>query len=402
MRVVILARRLPFPNGMAASNRVQLLARALAEQAVRVEVWSLMHTERPPAVENPRSKGSYRGVAFEYLCGSSTRPETFIGRRAVAVRAWLAAVLRLVELRRDTSVGCVYLWFTVQRWTWGRLLMLQLLRGLSLPVVVELNERPWSLRSRRSLLERLVSPLSGARGVIAISSLLSTWAADESRRRGLSTEVLEVPILVDLAEQAPGRISPDDPPNVLFAASPGYREATRFILDAMRTVWEDHPESRLVISGTRPGDAQWLAGELQDPRVRLTGRVSRAELLELYSRANALLAPLFDDTRSKARFPTKIGEYLASGRPIVTNAVGEIVRYFEDGRSAFVSAPGDPVAFGRKICEALADADKANEVGTAGRRVAESNFDYRLHAAKLLAFMRTVALVGQDGRKAAA
>ena len=58
--------------------------------------------------------------------------------------------------------------------------------------------------------------------------------------------------------------------------------------------------------------------------------------------AHGLLIPLFDDVRSTARFPTKIGEYLASGRPIVTTAVGEMPRYFEDGVTAFISAPDDP------------------------------------------------------------
>lgn len=397
LRVVILAPRLPYPNGMAASNRVQLLARALAEQTARVEVWSMMHTERPPTIENERAKGSYRGVAFEYLCGSSTRPETFSQRRMAAVRAWLVTVLRVLEFRRSTSVGCVYLWFTIQRWTWTRLFMLQLLRGLSVPVVIELNERPWSLRARRGLLERVVSPLYGAKGVIAISSLLGTWAGDEASRRGLRTEVLEVPILVDLAEQTPDRSSPDDTLNVLFAASPGYREATTFILDAMQTVWAKHPDCRLVITGTRPGDADWLSNDLRDPRVRLSGRVPRRELLELYSHATALLVPLFDDTKSRARFPTKIGEYLASGRPIVTTEVGEIPRYFQDGISAFMCSPDEPAAFGGKICEVLADAGRANEVGAAGRRVAESNFDYRLHAEELHAFMSRIGRVGRDG-----
>ena len=290
-------------------------------------------------------------------------------------------------------MGCVYLWLTGQHWTWARAVLLQLMRWLSVPVVVELNERPWALRGDRTLLERFVSPLSGARGVVAISSLLSAWAAQEASHERLGTKVLEVPILVDVAEQTPGIPSPHNTPNVLFAASPGYRAATRFIFDAMETVWADYPDCRLLITGTRPGDADWLVDYRQDPRVRLTGRVPRHELLELYSRANALLVPLFDDTRSRARFPTKIGEYLASGRPIVTNTVGEIPRYFEDGGSGFLCAPGDPVAFGRKICEALADPGRANSVGAAGRRLAESTFDYHLYGVRLLAFMHEIAVL---------
>jgi len=48
----------------------------------------------------------------------------------------------------------------------------------------------------------------------------------------------------------------------------------------------------------------------------MAGFVPRPELLRLYRQSSLLLAPLFDDVRSEARFPTKIAEYLGSGRPV--------------------------------------------------------------------------------------
>ena len=111
-------------------------------------------------------------------------------------------------------------------------------------------------------------------------------------------------------------------------------------------------------------------------RVDLVGYLSRAELLALYERAHALLIPLFDDQRSRARFPTKIGEYLAAARPVVTNSVGEIPRYFTDGVDAIVCPPGDPVAFGRAIADLLSDPARAALIGRRGRRVAETRFHY--------------------------
>jgi glycosyltransferase involved in cell wall biosynthesis len=121
----------------------------------------------------------------------------------------------------------------------------------------------------------------------------------------------------------------------------------------------------------------------QDDRVRVPGYVPRNELFALYGEASALLIPLFADVRSTARFPTKIGEYLASARPVVTTAVGEASRYFHDGVNGFVCGPGDAEAYGDKIVEALQDPARAAQIGREGRRLAETAFDYRQYSRTL-------------------
>ena len=111
--------------------------------------------------------------------------------------------------------------------------------------------------------------------------------------------------------------------------------------------------------------------------------------------AAALLAPLHDEHRSRARFPTKIGEYLSAARPVVTTNIGEIGRYLRDGETAFVSPSDDVEAFAAKMLEALQDPARSAIIGAEGRRVAEEAFDYRLHGLRLLAFFERLA--GQSG-----
>ena len=114
-------------------------------------------------------------------------------------------------------------------------------------------------------------------------------------------------------------------------------------------------------------------------RVDLVGYLSRPELLDLYARAHALLIPLFDDQRSRARFPTKIGEYLAAARPVVTNAVGEIPLYFTDGVDAVVCRPTIPSLSDARSRTAVAIPLARRLIGRRGRRVAETRFHYALY-----------------------
>lgn len=394
--VVLLAAWLRFPRGMAATNRARLLARAMSESGLHVRVLCLQAGERPPHVENTEVRGVYRGIPFEFAAGTTVRHSSFAVRRLIEARGWVAGAARLLQLRRRGQLDVVYLWFTSQRLELRRLAYLALLRCLRVPVVIELNERPWPLRDGRSPAEERRSPLWGVAGAVSISRLLGDWARREADRRRRPFEVMDVPIVVDVDEQSP-RPYPDGGPVVVFAGAPEYDEAIRFILAAMRRVWREVPGCRLVVTGANPADpaARWLLTEARrdaaDARVEIAGYLSREDLLGLYAEASALLVPLFDDVRSRARFPTKIGEYLAAARPVVTSAVGEIPRYFEDGVDAVVCPPGDAVAFGEGIAGLLRDPAWAAAIGRAGRTLAEERFHYALFADELRRGFTTVA-----------
>ena len=383
VHVVILGDYMGFPHGMATTSRVRLFARALHEAGVDVRVLVLQGIDRPSRIENTAVRGEHMGVQFEYACGTTVRRESFIARRAIAALGWIRGTLRLAQLRRQGLLDVVLLWFWTPRPAVRLGWFLALLRLLRVPVVREIDESPWSQRPDTTLVERLWSPLTGTVGAVTISGELHEWAVGEYRTRQ-DALVIEVPILVDVAEQDPGDY-PSGEPVVVFAGSPVYRTTLRFIFSAMPEVWRSHPECRLVVTGAAPDDprADWMRAEVRQaglgPRVDLVGYLGRPELLQLYDRAHALLIPLFDDQQSRARFPTKIGEYLAAARPVVTSAVGEIPLYFTDGVDAVVCPPDDAVAFGRAIANLLSDPARAALIGRRGRRVAEARFHYALY-----------------------
>jgi glycosyltransferase involved in cell wall biosynthesis len=224
-------------------------------------------------------------------------------------------------------------------------------------------------------------------GAITISAYLTGWANGEYARQGRSIVATEVPILVDTNEIVPTshRISA---PKALYAASSGYDDSLDFVLRSMRHVWKRWPDSLLVVTGMTPVKLASEMGKLEltpteTARVVATGWLDRDSLLRMYSESSVCLAPLFGDQRSGARFPTKIGEYAAAGRPIVTSAVGEARRYLEDRVNAFVAEPDDAASFAGKILEVFSDPGLATAVGGRARHLAENVFDYHVHAGRL-------------------
>jgi glycosyltransferase involved in cell wall biosynthesis len=370
----------------------------LVERGNEVDVLVTRVSEWPGREINRLSKGIEEGVRFEYTTGTPIRSDRFLVRRLVELRGWARAARRLSAMRRHGRLDCVYLYAGATNWSPGRSLFLWLLRLLRVPVVLDLCERPWSMKESPRLPERIGSPLARVAGVVAISSVLADWARSEFARLGRRGSIMTVPILLDRTEfdtVPAGGVEEQ----VLFASSTAYPETLEYTMAVMGLVWASHPSCRLIVTGwpegTEPPGVRAMDGD-SEGRVTWAGFVPRSELLELYRRSSVLLAPLHDDIRSEARFPTKIAEYLGSGRPVVTTSVGEISRYLTDGETAFVAPQADVASFARKICEALDHPARADAVGEEGARLAVSQFDYSVHAERFDAFLRGVC--GFDDR----
>ena len=93
-------------------------------------------------------------------------------------------------------------------------------------------------------------------------------------------------------------------------------------------------------------------------------------------KAVCLLAPLPEDRRSQSRFPTKIGYYLCSARPVVTNAIGDVTKYLQDYKNAFVTKNCDAKQFALRIEYILNNKEVSNKICAAGRSLAMQKFHY--------------------------
>lgn len=86
-------------------------------------------------------------------------------------------------------------------------------------------------------------------------------------------------------------------------------------------------------------------------------------------------------------FPTKLGEYLLSGVPVVCTSAGEVSRYLEGTNSALLVEPGDVNALGDKLIWIHENPERAKEIGANGRELALSIFNARTYIKQLVCFI---------------
>lgn len=118
---------------------------------------------------------------------------------------------------------------------------------------------------------------------------------------------------------------------------------------------------RLVITGTGEAEADLRALAAGDSRIEFRGRVSDAELVELY--AGAFAVP-FTPEREDYGYVTL--EAFASGKPVITcTDSGEAAAIVQHGQSGYVCAP-DPKMIGTHIDQLWRDHARAEAFGRTG------------------------------------
>jgi glycosyltransferase involved in cell wall biosynthesis len=213
--------------------------------------------------------------------------------------------------------------------------------------------------------------------------------------------ILYVPILVDPDEWMPlGQVADTprgDSPYVLWCGN--LSEATKdieFLIRVMKTV-NDVEMCRLLLVGNHNESVRSsiynLAGNigLKERSLCLTGFVSDDELRKLMNGAEALLMPLWETERSVCRFPTKLGLYLSSATPVVATAIGELTRYLEDVKSAYLAPPNTINGFAERIIALIRDPKRAKSIGLAGQQVARRHFSIQAHQDQLVEFFSDLA-----------
>jgi glycosyltransferase involved in cell wall biosynthesis len=128
-------------------------------------------------------------------------------------------------------------------------------------------------------------------------------------------------------------------------------------------------------------------------RVTITGRVPFEAMLDHLSACDVLALPLSDTIANRGRWPSKVNEYVAVGRPTVACDVGDVANLLRDHNIGLLVKP-EASEFAARLDELLADPVRARAMGERAREVARTaysqeaiadkleNFYYRLIAAR--------------------
>lgn len=121
--------------------------------------------------------------------------------------------------------------------------------------------------------------------------------------------------------------------------------------------------------------------------VELTGKIDRDKIPIMLSDSKLLALCRPNNRQAEGGFPTKLGEYLATGLPTLTTKVGEIGNFIRDGINGFLADSNDPDVFANKMVEILSNYDRSAKIGQKGKKLVETVFSAPEEVKKLLPYL---------------
>lgn len=172
----------------------------------------------------------------------------------------------------------------------------------------------------------------------------------------------------------------------------------KLLLEAITLVKKEMPGVKVLMTGAASPEARkhvsafGLEGE-----VIFTGFLPFKDLPVYLNCCDLFLLPLPETPYNIGRWPNKVGDYMAIGRPVITNPTGELKDIFSSGEFG-LTCRYDASDFAAKILELLRDPARRLEMGRKARAWAVEMLPWDKKAADLEGFYSSV--IKRHGKKA--
>ncbi|HXR82760.1 MAG TPA: glycosyltransferase [Hanamia sp.] len=220
--------------------------------------------------------------------------------------------------------------------------------------------------------------------IIVISDYLNSYYSEIFPKK----RIFQIPILVDMDRFKKTETKKNATKIITYVGYMiGNKDGLQNLIEAMALVVERNKNVKLQLVGSGPDkDMIQLRNKVKALNlcnfISFFGKKNSEEIPAILSQSDLLVLARPDNSQAKAGFPTKLGEYLASAKPVVITTTGEIPKYLKHKESAYLAKPGDIQDFAEKINYALSDKN-SQVIGEKGYEIANDNFNYKLYGKKI-------------------
>lgn len=382
-----------FPFGLAAVQRMTLMAKALLYIGIKPIIICRKGSWNANEHVDFDYKGNFEGINYIYTSKVVHKPKGFLRRNIQKLKGIYGEYKYLKQLKRD---GGISLAIVANRKLFHVIRYIIYSSYLNFPIALNLVEMASSMQERTNfftkindyLLDKYIIKLFD--GALPISDKFVNYYKSVSPVK----PNLKLPIICDFEKFNIQKSNTE--PYFLYCGSFAYKEVINFVIEAYQSICDKEKTMLyMIVSGGTRNEINLFEQEInksfKKTSIKLFSNIPYEELVKLYTNALALLIPLRPTMQDSSRFPHKIGEYLASGNPVITTNVGEIKNYFEDGKTALIADTYSIESFADKLQYVLVNPETARLIGSKGKEIGLKEFDYKTHGIRLKQFLQEIS-----------
>lgn len=376
MRVLFVTST-PFPNGMAATNRIRNYGIALSDNNIETEVVVYRSTEKVNNKKN-NDNGIWQSIKYKYPF-TSIRSNSFIKRRFDDLRDIIWTLHYIFKSKSEVVFIYMNSFFV-------ELLAIIAAKLSNKKLIRELCEYPYykdCLYSKANLkLFRYYN------GIIAISHELELLAKNTSK----NTKILKVPILINTNKYSAEKYQ-NERPYIFHGGT--LTESKDAIISTMKAFALANKQLKgsvdFLLAGPNSSDLAVLkqivsANSLQD-NVKFLGVIPAEEIKKYQNGASLCVLNKNDTLQNRCGFSTKLGEILLSETAVITTTIGEANFWLKNDVSAYITEPHKPELIADLIVKAFSNENQRTTIAKKGKEIAIKNFAISIQGPRLAEFI---------------
>jgi glycosyltransferase involved in cell wall biosynthesis len=380
-----------YPLGMAGTKRIQHAIDSLKQYP---DISARVILQRQSCTENTLS-GVHEGTHYETVMGDLLRARVLLAMPLLYLKTCAA----LKRAMRPDQKNVLYLYGPLllenvvplrYALSIGYKIVFDIIEDYDLSKNISRSIYHYAKYTFMTLLASQIKSLSA--GIIVISSHLENKYQVFTQGK---IPLHYMPISVDMA-CFPGKpFKMNQTVALLYAGSFGKKDGLPVLLDAFDTLAAKYENVRLVLTGRGDSEAMKIfnARVAMSPckeRIEYKGYLNEKEYYELLNEADIPCMTRVDSAYANAGFPFKLGEFLATGKPVIASRVSDVDRFLVHGQNAMLVQADSS----SEVCEAaeflINNPESAAAIGGRGREVAEKFFDFKQQGKALLTFLENV------------
>jgi glycosyltransferase involved in cell wall biosynthesis len=158
------------------------------------------------------------------------------------------------------------------------------------------------------------------------------------------------------------------------------------LLGAFSSVLNERPDARLILvgDGTQRETMEQRSNELNvSHAVHFIGRIPHADVPGYMASADIAIVPYPKMDQKNWLSPLKLFEYMASARPIVASAVGQVVNIIQHEENGLLVPPDDVTQMADAIMRLVADKELRMRLGKQARNDAIQHHSWEEYLSRL-------------------
>lgn len=393
MKLVFL-RAYDFPLGGAPQNRLLGICRGLIQEGVKVEV----HQYAPSKLDFPLNllpKQNYKSVPIFNHAWRWSPAKNKMQQSIGLIIGYFLTIVALIKSHRRCKID--YIFINVEKNLYVLpFFMLSRLFGAKLGR--DLNEYPRFVLKpdaygRIQVKYKMFSNYKWFDVLFIMTGFLKDYYLKLAKK---NVKILLLPMTVDMERFQKQAESFTKSNYITYCGDLSQsKDGVITLIESFGLLKDKYPDLKLKLIGANKdkGYMEILNQKIDQSgvseQVVFTGFVNPENIPDELYKSRLLVLSRPANIQAQGGFPTKLGEYLATGIPVAVTRVGELPLYLKDEVNAFIAEPDNVVSFADAMKRSLKNVALSKSVGYNGRETALKHFSH-IEQGKLMAKFLTL------------